>query len=91
MTLDKLATMVARGFAHLEKKMVTKEEFNTFKKEVDSRFNGVDKKFKNVEENLQAIRRDMLKMSDQSISRHEFENLVTRFNALEIKVKGRVK
>ena len=91
MTLDKLATMVARGFAHLEEKMVTKEEFNTFKKEVDSRFNGVDKKFKNVEENLQAIRRDMLKMSDQSISRHEFENLVTRFNALEIKVKGRVK
>ena len=91
MTLDKLATMVASGFMHLEEKMVTKEEFNKFKKDVDRQFNDVDKKFKDVEGNLQSIRRDILQVGDRFISRQEFENLVTRFNNLENKVKAKIK
>lgn len=89
--LENLAQMVARGFLSVEEKMVTKEEFNKFKKEVDSRFDDVDKKFKGVEENFHSIRRDILQVGDRFISRQEFEGLVTRFNNLEAKVKAKIK
>ncbi len=85
--LEKLAEMVANGFSHMEEKMddmVTKEEFNTFKKKVATRFDSVD-------ESLEKIRADMLKLGDRFVSRFEFETLVSRFNALESERKTKAK
>ena len=42
MTLDRLASMVARGFDNVGQKMVTKAEFNDRSNQVDARFNKVD-------------------------------------------------
>ena len=42
MTLDKLAGMVSRRFDDIESKMVTKDEFNSFRLEVNQRLGKVE-------------------------------------------------
>ena len=80
--LESLAIMTAKGFTNLESRisdveshMVTKIEFNKFKDDTTDSF--------------QKIHRDIMSIGDRFVSRHEFDKFVSRFNALEAKVKGR--
>lgn len=80
MTLDKLAEMVARGFSHMEDKMdkmVTKDDFDGFKNE--------------TAENFKKVRRDILAQGDRFVTKQAFDTHVTRFNALEAKVKSKLR
>ncbi len=51
MTLDKLAGMVARGFANT----ITREEFNQRFNEVDQRFDKVDQRFDDLERKIDIV------------------------------------
>lgn len=66
MTLEKLAMMVANGFAHIEEKMATKSEMN--------------KRFEEIEKNLQTIHGDILNQDDRFVSQDVFN---TRISVLE--------
>ncbi len=54
-------------------------------------FEQQDEKIAMVDQNLQVIRRDILQIGDRFISRHEFDAHVSLFNALENKVKNKLK
>lgn len=75
MSIEDLALMVAKGFSSIEERMVTKEELKEFKKETT--------------ENFVKVRRDILELSDRFVSRSEFDKFLSRFNALEAKVKSK--
>lgn len=82
MTIDELAVMVAKGFSALEDKISGVEDKMATKDEMD-------RKFAEVEKTLNKIRMDMLDMGDRFVSNHRFDELVSRFNILEAKVKGK--
>lgn len=79
--LENLAVMVAKGFERQDEKFA----------HIDERFTQINEQFKNVDENFKKVRRDILEIGDRFVSRHEFEKFVSRFNALEAKVKGKSK
>lgn len=82
MTIEDLAAMTAKGFSSIEQKMLTKNEFNSFKEESIQNF-------KRVDESLIKVRRDILELGDRFVSKSEFDTFMIRFNALEAKVKGK--
>ncbi len=78
MKIEDLAGMVARGFERVEEKIedcATKEEMS--------------RGFVEVEKTLNKVRLDILEVGDRFVSKHQFEELVSRFNILEAKVKTR--
>ena len=75
MTIEDLALMVAKRFDTIEESMITKDESS--------------KSFAEVEKSLNKIRMDMLDIGDKFVSNYRFEELVSRFNILEAKVKGK--
>lgn len=83
MSIEDLATMVARGFDRLESKIdATKDDLYLFKRETELNF-------KKVDESFIKIRGSILDMGDKFVSKHEFDKFVSRFNLLEAKVKGK--
>lgn len=54
---------------------------------VDKRIGAVEGRLENVEEGLQSVRGSILDLGDRSVQRYEFEDLRTRFDGLEQKVK----
>ncbi len=63
--------------------------FDGMYKEIGEIKNDIDKRFEGVEESIQAVRGDILSLGDRSVQRYEFEDLRTRFNRLEQKVKAK--
>lgn len=74
MTMDILATMVAKGFDEVHKK-----------------FDVVNVEIGEVKDSIQAVRGDILSLSDRSVKRYEFDELKTRFDRLEQKVEEKIK
>ena len=75
-TIEDLAVMVANGFERQDIKIEElKDDFKGFKKE--------------TAENFVRVRADILNLNDKFVSIHRFEELVSRFNTLEAKVKGK--
>lgn len=81
MTIDDLAVMVAKGFDGAS------NEIAEFKKEVNKRFNEVEKDITEVKENLASTRRDVLSMGDKFTLKYEFHDLASRVSVLEQKQK----
>lgn len=77
MTLEKLAMMVAGGFARIDERMETM----TTKADMD-------KRFEKIEKDLQGIRGEILKQGDKFVSQ---ESLNSRISALETRVKAKAK
>lgn len=75
-TIDNLAIMVAKGFDRVDAK-------------IDKEVGEVKDRLGKVEENLAATRQDVLNLGDRFVPRHEFHNLLVRFDRLEQKVKGK--
>ncbi len=88
MTIDDLAVMVAKGFDGVH------NELGEFKKEVNMRFNEVEKDITEVKkdvaevkENLAGTRRDVLAQGDKFTLKYEFYELASRVSVLEQKRK----
>jgi tetrahydromethanopterin S-methyltransferase subunit G len=79
MTLDDLAVMVAKGFEKVD------ERFN----KIDQKFKDTDSRFETIDENFKKVRRDILELNDKFVSRHQFDNVLSRLSVLEAKVKGK--
>ena len=80
MTLEDLAAMVARGFERVDARfenMATKEEMT--------------RGFAEVEKSINKVRLDILDVGDRFVTKHQFDQLVTRFTVLEAKVKHKSK
>ncbi len=83
-TIDDLAIMVAKGFLGVEERFNKVEErFN----KVEDDINEVKKDVNEVKENLRITRNDVLNIGDKFVSYHTFDQLVSRVNTLEKKVK----
>ena len=78
-TLDDLANMVARGFDDVEKRMVTKDEFNSLRGELHSLSKKVDKLDYQVDEVY-----DILKRFEEN----DILNLQKRVHILEKAVRA---
>ncbi len=79
-----LAVMVANGFDRVDKEIgEVKERLG----KVEERLGGVENRMENVEEGLHSVRGSILDLGDRSVQRYEFEDLRTRFDSLEQKVK----
>lgn len=81
MTLEKLAMMVAGGFARIEERFATKGE-------VTEGFKSIDKRFEKIDKDLQMIRGEILKQGDKFVSQDVFNS---RISALETKVKAKAR
>lgn len=79
-----LAIMVAKGFDRIEKRFDTVEGRLG---KVEERLDGVEERLENVEEGVQSVRGSILDLGDRTVQRYEFEDLRTRFDGLEQKVK----
>lgn len=83
-----LAVMVANGFERVDKKI--DKEIGEVKErlgKVEERLVGVEERMGNVEEGLQSVRGSILDLGDRSVQRYEFEDLRTRLDGFEQKVK----
>ena len=56
---------------------------------VDQRFEKVEKRLIDLDENIKSIRRDVLDIGDRFVSRYEFDSLLIRFDRLKQKLKGK--
>lgn len=103
MTIDDLAVMMTRGFESVDKKIdkeigdlavMVANGFDRVDKKIDKeisevkeRLGNVEERLGNVEEGLQSVRGSILDLGDRSVQRYEFEDLRTRFDSFEQKVK----
>ena len=76
-TIDGLAVMVARGFSGIDKR------FDVVEKDISELKKGVGE----LKENNKDIRRDILNLGDRFVSYHAFDQLASRVNNLERKIK----
>ena len=84
MTIDVLAVMIQRGF--LDIKDDIKNEISSVRKEMDSRFNKVDRDISYIHNHLGLIEReiaDIKEKLDKVVYRHELEALQARVEKLE--------
>lgn len=83
MTIDKLATMVAKGFDSLETRMATKTDISEIKEDVGK----LKKNVEGLKEDIKDVRRDILNLGDKFVSYHTFDSLANRVKVLEEKKK----
>jgi hypothetical protein len=50
---------------------------------------GLEEFKKDIKEDFVRVRADILNLNDKFVSNHRFEELVSRFNMLEVKMKGK--
>lgn len=92
MTLEKLAEMVARGFAGTDersKQLATKADLLAFREEVEERFNKIENDISWIHGSMDVLRRELADIKeklDQVVYRHELEQLRERVDKLERKL-----
>ena len=95
MTLEKLASSMAKGFERQDKNLEHLAEmvargFSHMEEKMATK-DEMNQRFEKVDESLQKIRHDIIGQGDRFVSNHQFERHVARFNTLETKVKTKTK
>ena len=80
-TIDDLAIMVAKGFEDVKGEL--KGDINGVKNDLKS----VKSDINEVKENLRITRNDILNLGEKFVSYHTFDQLASRVNTLEKKIK----